>query len=59
MKVLAEGVETQDQLDLLAGFGCELYQGYLFSLPISADEFAKLLEDEAGIDKKLSSRCVH
>jgi len=36
MQVLAEGVETQDQLHLLRGFGCDRVQGYLFSRPIPA-----------------------
>jgi EAL domain-containing protein (putative c-di-GMP-specific phosphodiesterase class I) len=31
--VIAEGVETQEQLDLLAQEGCNLYQGFLCSRP--------------------------
>jgi diguanylate cyclase (GGDEF)-like protein/PAS domain S-box-containing protein len=42
-KVLAEGVETQAQLDFLREHGCDSYQGYLYSKPIPADDFAKLL----------------
>jgi EAL domain-containing protein (putative c-di-GMP-specific phosphodiesterase class I) len=42
-KVLAEGVETKAQLAFLSDQGCDMYQGYLYSKPISADEFAKLL----------------
>lgn len=38
MKVVAEGVETQDQLELLKLYGCDLYQGYLFSTPLSPFE---------------------
>jgi EAL domain-containing protein (putative c-di-GMP-specific phosphodiesterase class I) len=33
LEVIAEGVETIAQKDLLAAFGCELYQGYLFARP--------------------------
>jgi diguanylate cyclase (GGDEF)-like protein len=40
MKVVAEGVETQAQLDFLCAHGCDELQGYLLSWPISADAFA-------------------
>ncbi len=42
LKVLAEGVKTQQQLDILRKEGCDMYQGYLFSHPISPDELAEL-----------------
>ena len=38
---LAEGVETQAQFDVLIDQGCDVIQGYLFSKPLPADEFAK------------------
>ncbi len=38
-KVVAEGIETQEQLDLLTAAGCDFGQGYLFSKPIPANEF--------------------
>ena len=43
LRVVAEGVETQDQLARLAELNCDLVQGYLFSKPVGADEFAKFL----------------
>jgi diguanylate cyclase (GGDEF)-like protein/PAS domain S-box-containing protein len=43
MKVVAEGVETDIQRDLLAASGCDYAQGYLFSKPVPAEEFEKLL----------------
>ncbi|MBR4455692.1 MAG: EAL domain-containing protein [Solobacterium sp.] len=46
LKVVAEGVETEGQLSLLKHTGCDLVQGYYFSKPLPADEFAKLLEKE-------------
>jgi diguanylate cyclase (GGDEF)-like protein/PAS domain S-box-containing protein len=42
-KVLAEGVENPEQLAFLHEHGCDMYQGYLYSKAVSAEEFAKLL----------------
>lgn len=45
--VVAEGVETANQLRLLRDAGCDLVQGYYFSRPLPADEFTKkILERE-------------
>jgi diguanylate cyclase (GGDEF)-like protein/PAS domain S-box-containing protein len=43
LKVVAEGVETQAQLDLLRDLGCERAQGYLFSKPVDHGTILKLL----------------
>ena len=43
IKVVAEGVETPTQLDVLKRLRCDYSQGYLFSKPVSADDFAQLL----------------
>jgi EAL domain-containing protein (putative c-di-GMP-specific phosphodiesterase class I) len=42
-KVLAEGVETKEQLAFLKAQGCDLYQGYLSSRPMPAADFFELL----------------
>nr|WP_326520722.1 bifunctional diguanylate cyclase/phosphodiesterase [Leptothoe spongobia] len=44
-KIIAEGVETEEQCHTLQKFGCETVQGYLFSTPVSPDEIAKLLNN--------------
>ena len=43
LKVIAEGVETAEQMAFLQIQGCDEGQGYYFSRPIVADQFAKLL----------------
>jgi diguanylate cyclase (GGDEF)-like protein len=44
LKVVAEGIETTEQLNLLKEMKCEYGQGYLFSKPVSRDEMTQLLE---------------
>ncbi len=46
IKVIAEGVETQAQLDVLKGLGCEFYQGFLFSEPVKNEVFSRMLKEQ-------------
>jgi len=43
MEITAEGVETQDQMDFLAGLGCDEIQGYFVSRPLTADDFSDFI----------------
>ncbi len=47
METIAEGVETETQLEFLKQHQCGLFQGYLFSRPIPAEDFLKLLVDDS------------
>lgn len=52
LTVVAEGVETPEQQEFLRAHGCDQMQGFYFSKPISADEFADLL-------RRFGSNAVH
>ena len=43
LQVIAEGVETKQQADMLLGFGCNQMQGYFFSKPVTAEQYEDLL----------------
>lgn len=45
LKVIAEGVETKEQLTFLRSYNCDEIQGYLFSRPVPAEELVKLLQE--------------
>ncbi len=49
LEVIAEGVETVEQRDFLASKECHAYQGYFFSRPLPADEFALLAMKVGGM----------
>ncbi|CAG9612087.1 hypothetical protein BACCIP111899_01259 [Bacillus rhizoplanae] len=45
LSVVAEGIETLEQLQFLQKHGCEYMQGYYFSKPLSGKEFLHFLRD--------------
>jgi len=49
LKVIAEGVETRGQLELLRRYRCDQMQGYLFSRPLPASELFELLKSGARL----------
>ncbi|PPC93393.1 MAG: diguanylate cyclase [Methylotenera sp.] len=64
IEVIAEGVELEEQLEFLARHGCKLFQGYLFSNPLSVEELQmnsysefkiKKVSDQLGANNKALS----
>ncbi|MCZ6503366.1 MAG: EAL domain-containing protein [Gammaproteobacteria bacterium] len=53
LKVLAEGVETEGQLEILRDSGCDYIQGYYFSRPMPASEMLPFLQDRYLINEQL------
>jgi diguanylate cyclase (GGDEF)-like protein len=49
LRVVAEGVETAEQLEFLRALGCDEYQGYYKSKPVAAAEFERVLRAELGL----------
>jgi EAL domain-containing protein (putative c-di-GMP-specific phosphodiesterase class I) len=50
MKVVAEGIERQEQMAMLKDLGCELGQGYLFSKPVDATAIELFMENHKAGD---------
>ncbi|MFY9178964.1 MAG: EAL domain-containing protein [Venatoribacter sp.] len=51
MKIIAEGVETEQQRDYLLHHNCPNYQGYLFSKPLTEPEFLEFIEKNTNLQK--------
>ena len=56
MKVISEGVETEDQVEFLADIGCHMVQGYFFAKPMTIKDFQELWdkdrEEQQTVDSK-------
>ena len=50
LPIIAEGVETPEQAEMLQNFGCQEMQGYYFSKPVSADVYEQMLQGTAQIE---------
>ncbi|WP_331774889.1 bifunctional diguanylate cyclase/phosphodiesterase [Sulfurospirillum sp. 1612] len=46
LKILAEGVETKEQFDLLSALECEIVQGYYFSRPLNSEKVEMILQND-------------
>ena len=53
LKVIAEGVEAEDQLAFLMRYGCDEVQGFLFSRPVAGEECGKLIANDGSIGSLL------
>jgi diguanylate cyclase (GGDEF)-like protein/PAS domain S-box-containing protein len=49
LKVVAEGVETDQQLDILSEYQCDIVQGFLFRQPVTANEITRMLKEQQEI----------
>jgi diguanylate cyclase (GGDEF)-like protein/PAS domain S-box-containing protein len=53
VEVIAEGIETETERELLAGMGCQFGQGYLLSVPVDANAAAAMLKRGPGLVTEL------
>jgi EAL domain-containing protein (putative c-di-GMP-specific phosphodiesterase class I) len=58
LKVIAEGVETEQQLAFLRDKDCDEMQGYYFSRPVSAGEIEKLFQAPGQLGHRLTALCA-
>jgi EAL domain-containing protein (putative c-di-GMP-specific phosphodiesterase class I) len=59
LSVIAEGVETEDQLNFLTANGCDQIQGYYFSFPLAAEECTALFRSERRLHRSALGASVH
>ncbi len=48
MEVIAEGVETKAEVDMLTDFNCDIFQGYYFAKPLASDEFIEYITSQTA-----------
>jgi EAL domain-containing protein (putative c-di-GMP-specific phosphodiesterase class I) len=60
LAVIAEGVETEAQMDLLQGYGCHVMQGYALGTPMRPEEFARqFLRAESPLERTAQFAIAH
>jgi EAL domain-containing protein (putative c-di-GMP-specific phosphodiesterase class I) len=52
LSVIAQGVETKEQVDFLRERACDEFQGFYFSKALTADRFAELLEAQTTMKQR-------
>ena len=52
LECIVEGVEEGEQLAILKGLGCRLFQGYLFARPMPAADLAAWLADRRNLERR-------
>jgi EAL domain-containing protein (putative c-di-GMP-specific phosphodiesterase class I) len=57
--VIAEGVETEAQRDILARHNSDAFQGYLFSPPLPADQFQEFIASRATAPANVATRATN
>ena len=45
IRVVSEGIETVEQLDMLRSLNCEIGQGFLFAKPMPIEDYDKMIKD--------------
>jgi diguanylate cyclase (GGDEF)-like protein/PAS domain S-box-containing protein len=58
LKVVAEGVEHENQLSILRRYKCEMLQGYLYSKPLNAVRFERLLKENHELQKVMKNSSI-
>jgi diguanylate cyclase len=59
LKVIAEGVETREQMEFLRSHGCDQYQGFYLSPPLTAAAYEKLIRADAQEALDEEAGCTH
>ena len=49
LKIVAEGVETKEQAEILMELGCDFLQGYYFSPPVNESKYLQFIDEKANI----------
>ena len=48
-EIVAEGVETREQMKFLRDLGCDQLQGYLFSKPVTEEEYKRMVQEDVRL----------